>query len=86
MLAQLEEEKQSLATIKAASLQKTDVINSLTKGIEEWRQKVTNLQQINAKAILQGKQEVEQLTEANKDLKDMVHYLQCAIAEVEIRA
>ena len=45
---QIEKEKQSLASMKSASLQKTEVINNLTRGIEEWRQKVDELKQMNA--------------------------------------
>ena len=39
--------KQSLAKEKSASLQKTDLINNLRRGVEEWRQKVTELKDIN---------------------------------------
>ena len=37
LTAQNEKEKQTIATMKTTSLQKAEVINSLTRGIEEWR-------------------------------------------------
>ena len=40
--------KQSLAKEKSASLQKTDLINNLRRGVEEWRQKVNELKKMNA--------------------------------------
>ena len=86
--AQIEKEKQSWAKEKSASLQKTELINNLTRGVEEWRQKVTELKQINAnlgQEISHKAHEITQLLVENKTLKDRKKYLETAIAEVEMR-
>ena len=89
LTAQNEKEKQTIATMKTTSLQKAEVINSLTRGIEEWRQKVADLKEINAnlgQEISQKAQEIMQLLVDNKSLKDRKEYLETAIAKVEMRA
>ena len=80
--------KQSLAKEKSASLQKTDLINNLRRGVEEWRQKVTELKDINTNLggqIFSKAQEITELLVENKALKDRIKYLEGAIAEVEMR-
>ena len=80
--------KQSLAKEKSASLQKTDLINNLRRGVEEWRQKVTELKDINTNLggqISSKAQEITELLVENKALKDRTKYLEGAIAEVEMR-
>ena len=80
--------KQSLAKEKSASLQKTDLINNLHRGVEQWRQKVTELKDINTNLggeISSKAQEITQLLVENKALKDRTKYLESAIAEVEMR-
>ena len=80
--------KQSLAKEKSASLQKTDLINNLRRGVKEWRQKVTELKDINTNLggdISYKAQEITQLSVENKALKDRKKYLETAIAEVEMR-
>ena len=80
--------KQSLAKEKSASLQKTDLINNLRRGVEEWRQKVTELKDINTNLggqISSKAQEIKELLVENKALKDKIKYLEGAIAEVEMR-
>ena len=74
-----------MAREKSVSLQKTELINNLTRGIEEWRQKVNELKQMNAN-LSQKAQENMQLLVENKALKDRKKYLEDAIAEVEMRA
>lgn len=89
LLTQLQNKEEALATMKTSSLQKTEVINNLTKGIEEWREKVANFNQLNAilkQEIAQRTQEVAQLTEDNKALIDIKQHLENSIAEVEMRA
>ena len=86
--AHIEKEKQSLAKEKSASLQKTELINNLRRGVEEWRQKATELREINTNMggeISSKAQEITQLLVENKALKDRKRYLESAIAEVEMR-
>ena len=86
--ARIEKEKQSLAKEKSASLQKTELINNLRRGVEEGRQKVTELKGINTdlgRDISSKSQEIMQLLAENKALKDRKKYLEEAIAEVEMR-
>ena len=86
--ALVEKGKQSLAKEKSASLQKTDLINNLRRGVEEWRQKVTELKDINTNLggeISSKAQEITQLLVENKALKDRKKYLEDAIAKVEMR-
>ena len=80
--------KQSLAKEKSASLQKTDLINNLRRGVEEWRQKVSELKDINTNLggqISNKAREITELLVENKALKDRAKYLEGAIAEVEMR-
>ena len=58
--AHIEKEKQSLANEKSASLQKTELINNLRRGVEEWRQKATELREINTN--LGGEIDLQQST------------------------
>ena len=86
--ARIEKEKQSLVKEKSASLQKTELINNLRRGVEEGRKKVTELKEINAnlgREISSKSQETMQLLVENKALKDRKKYLEEAIAEVEMR-
>ena len=86
--ARIEKEKQSLAKEKSASLQKTELINNLRRGVEEGRQKVTELKEINTnlgREISSKSQETMQLLVENKALKERKKYLEEAIAEVEMR-
>ena len=86
--AQIEKEKQLLAKEKSASIQKTELINNLRRGVEEGRQKVAELKKINTdlgKEISNKSQETMQLLVENKALKDRKKYLEEAIAEVEMR-
>ena len=80
--------KPSLAKEKSVSLQKTNLINNLCRGVEEWRQKDTELKDINTNLggeISSKAQEITQLLVENKALKDRKKYLEDAIAEVEMR-
>ena len=86
--AHIEKKKQSLAKEKSASLQKTELINNLRRGVEEWRRKATELREINTNMggeISSKAQEITQLLVENKALKDRKKYLENAIAEVEMR-
>ena len=86
--AQIEKEKQLLAKEKSASIQKTELINNLRRGVEEGRQKVAELKKINTdlgKELSNKSQEIMQLLVENKALKDRKKYLEEAIAEVEMR-
>ena len=70
------------------NLQKTDLINNLHRGVEQCRQKVTELKDINTNLggeISSKAQEITQLLVENKALKDRKKYLEDAIAEVEMR-
>ena len=77
-----------MAKEKTASLQKTELINNLRRGVEEWRQKATELREINTNLggeISSKAQEIMQLLVENKALKYRKKYLETAIAEVEMR-
>ena len=80
--------KQSLAKEKAASIQKTELINNLRRGVEEGRQRVTELKEINSNLgseVSNKAQEISQLLAENQILKERKSYLETAIAEIEMR-